>query len=913
MTRLFFAIFRAISRLTMKTSELRSRFLTYFEKNGHRKVASSSVVGPADDPTVMWTNSGMIQFKDVFLGKEIRDYSRAASSQKCLRAGGKHNDLDQVGFTARHHTFFEMLGNFSFGDYFKADAIRFAWDLVTGPLDEGKLGIDPTRLWVTVFDGEGGLPADTEAEELWKAVGVAPERIRRYGKKDNFWQMGDTGPCGPCSEIFYDRGEDYPGDATPNGEGDRVMEIWNLVFMQYVRDAEGNLSPLPKPSIDTGMGLERTAAILQGKDSNYEIDLFEPIFDAIRELDPYLNGNFAPGRTEPEKRVIRREIATSRNKSFGGHTFKTAEQVIADHIRAATFMTYDGVVPSNEGRGYVLRKIVRRALRFGKKLGIEGTFFAGLVPSVVAAMGDAYPELRSEASRIAKTLGREEQQFSVTLNAGLRQLEACDISNRVLSGTDIFKLYDTFGFPADLITDWCNEKNIMMDFDGFQKALAEQKAKGRAALKTHDQRLSGDFTMLAELPATEFLGYQTTESDAKVLALFDAANKRVASLSGEGSVLLDRTPFYAMGGGQVGDTGILRFDGGAAAVLDCTTPAPKRSLHKVQVSGELKEGAPLHAVVDPERRARIRAHHTATHLLHAALREVLGTHVKQAGSVVDADRLRFDFTHFAPIEPEQMAEIERLVNEQTLLSKPTHLAEMSIDDALASGAMALFGEKYGDRVRVMSVPGFSVELCGGTHVANTGEIGLVKVTSESAVASGVRRLEAVAGAAALELLQQDEALISTLSRQANANRDALGTLIHTKDTRIAQLERELKEAKLKAASSGGTAEKVEQVNGFTVVTASVDGLEGNALRELMDQVRTRHQNAVIALASKVADDKLAMLVSVSSGLNADAGALLKLMAPHIDGRGGGKKDLAQGGGTKPEGIPAAFEALKAAL
>ncbi len=873
----------------MKTSELRQRFLTYFEKNGHRKVASSSVVGPADDPTVMWTNSGMIQFKDVFLGKENRDYTRATSSQKCLRAGGKHNDLDQVGFTARHHTFFEMLGNFSFGDYFKADAIHFAWDLVTGPLDEGKLGIDPSRLWVTVFEGADGIPADLEAEELWRAAGVPPERIRRYGKKDNFWQMGDTGPCGPCSEIFYDRGEHYPGDAEPNGEGDRVMEIWNLVFMQYVRDAQGNLSPLPKPSIDTGMGLERTASILQGKDSNYEIDLFEPIFEAIWKV----------AKVKPEDHA---EL-----------TNRTASQVIADHIRAATFMTFDGVVPSNEGRGYVLRKIVRRALRFGKKLGIEGTFFAGLVPSVVAAMGDAYPELRSEASRISKTLSREEQQFSVTLNAGLKQLEACDVSHGGLSGTDIFKLYDTFGFPVDLVEDWCRERNLSCDLDGFQKALAEQKAKGRAALKSHDQRLSGDFAILADLPATEFLGYQTTEADSKVLALFDSSNKRVATLSDEGSVLLDRTPFYAMSGGQVGDTGLLRFEGGAAKVLDCSTPAPKRNLHKVQVTGELKEGALLHAVVDPERRARIRAHHTATHLLHAALREVLGTHVKQAGSVVDADRLRFDFNHFAPIEPEQMAEIERLVNEQTLLAKATHLAEMPIDEAIATGAMALFGEKYGDRVRVMSVPGFSVELCGGTHVANTGEIGLVKVTSESAVASGVRRIEAVAGAATLELLQQDEALITSLSRHANAARESLGALLHGKDAHIAQLERELKEAKLKAASGGGSAEKVEQVNNFTVVTASVDGLEGNALRELMDQVRTRHQSAVIALASKVAEDKLAMLVSVSSGLTADAGALLKLMAPHIDGRGGGKKDLAQGGGTKPGGIPAAFDALKAAL
>ena len=885
----------------MKTSELRQRFLAYFEKNGHRKVASSSVVGPADDPTVMWTNSGMIQFKDVFLGKENRDYTRATSSQKCLRAGGKHNDLDQVGFTARHHTFFEMLGNFSFGDYFKADAIRFAWDLVTGPLDDGKLGIDPSRLWVTVFEGADGIPADLEAEELWRAAGVPAERLRRYGKKDNFWQMGDTGPCGPCSEIFYDRGEHYDGDATPNGEGDRVMEIWNLVFMQYVRDAQGNLAPLPKPSIDTGMGLERTASILQGKDSNYEIDLFEPIFEAIWKVAKVRPGDRAE------------------------HTNRTASQVIADHIRAATFMTFDGVVPSNEGRGYVLRKIVRRALRFGKKLGIEGRFFADLVPSVVEAMSDAYPELTAEATRISKTLGREEQQFSVTLNAGLKQLEACDVSRGSLAGVDIFKLYDTFGFPVDLVEDWCRERDLACDLAGFQKALDEQKAKGRAALKTHDQRLSGDFAMLAELPPTEFLGYQTTAADAKVLALFGAANQRVALLSGAGSVLLDRTPFYAMGGGQVGDTGSLRFEGGAAEVLDCIAPASKRSLHNVKVSGELREGASVHAAVDPDRRARIRAHHTATHLLHAALREVLGTHVKQAGSVVDAERLRFDFTHFAPIEPEQMAEIERLVNEQTLLAKATHLAEMPIDEAIATGAMALFGEKYGDRVRVMSVPGFSVELCGGTHVANTGEIGLVKVTSESAVASGVRRIEAVAGAAALELLQQDEAMLGRLSRAAKTGRENILSTMATKDARIAVLEKELKEAKLKAAGGGigsgpglggvvvHTNTNVDQVNGFTVVTASVDGLEGNALRELMDQVRTRHPKAVIALASKVAEDKLALLVSVSQGLNADAGALLKLMAPHIDGRGGGKKDLAQGGGTKPGGIPAAFEALKAAL
>ncbi len=873
----------------MKTSELRKRFLNYFEQQGHRKVVSSSVVGPADDPTVMWTNSGMIQFKDVFLGKENRDYTRATTSQKCLRAGGKHNDLDQVGFTARHHTFFEMLGNFSFGDYFKADAIRFAWDLVTGPLSEGKLGIDPSRLWVTVFEGADGVPADEEAEGMWKAAGVPAARIVRGNKKDNFWQMGDTGPCGPCSEIFYDRGAHYAGDDFPNGEGDRVMEIWNLVFMQYERDAKGTLTPLPKPSIDTGMGLERTASILQGKDSNYEIDLFEPIFAGIWK------------------------VAKVKAEDRAEHTNRTASQVIADHIRAATFMTFDGVVPSNEGRGYVLRKIVRRALRFGKKLGIEGTFFAALVPTVFEAMGDAYPELQPELGRIQKVLAREEGQFSVTLNAGLKVLESLDVAKGV-TGPDIFKLYDTFGFPVDLVEDWAKERGIACDLEGFQRELAQQKAQSRASMKAHDQRLQGDFAVLAELPATEFLGYRATTGEAKVLACFDAANKRVASLSGEGSVLLDRTPFYAMGGGQVGDTGALTFEGGAASVLDTTAPAAKRHLHKVVVSGTLKEGMALHAAVDAERRARTQAHHTGTHLLHAALREVLGTHVKQAGSVVDPERLRFDFTHFAPIEPEQLAEIERLVNDEIRKAQATCTEELPIDEALAKGAMALFGEKYGEKVRVLDVPGFSIELCGGTHVSNTGQIGLIKVTSETAVASGVRRLEAVAGAAALEWFQQDEALLTGLSRQANAGRDKLMELVPAKDARIAQLERELKETKLKAASGGGSAEQVEQVNGLTLVTASVEGLEGNALRELMDQVRTRHTSAVIALASTV-EGKVAILVSVASDLTAkaDAGALLKAMAGPVEGRGGGKKDLAQGGGTKPEGLPAAFAALRAAL
>ena len=873
----------------MKTSELRQRFLQYFERQGHRRVASSAVIGPADDPTVMWTNSGMIQFKDVFLGKENRDYSRATTSQKCLRAGGKHNDLDMVGFTARHHTFFEMLGNFSFGDYFKADAIRFAWEFLTGPVEQGCLGLDPSRLWITVFEGADGVPADTEAEELWKAAGARPDRIMRFGKKDNFWQMGDTGPCGPCSEMHYDRGAHVPGDATPNGEGDRVMEIWNLVFMQYERDATGALTPLPKPSIDTGMGLERTASILQGVDTNYEIDLFTPIFEAI----------WKAAKVNPEDRH--------------DHANRTASQVIADHIRAATFMCFDGVVPSNEGRGYVLRKIIRRALRFGRKLGIEGLFFADLAPAVFQAMGDQYPELLGEMGRIQKSLHREEQQFSQTLSTGLKTLEASDVASGTLAGADIFRLYDTYGFPVDLVEDWCRERGITADLAGFQLELNAQRTRARAAMKIHDLRLAGDLAVLADLPPTRFVGYEHLEAQAHVVALFDAGHRRVKQLTGEGYVLLDRTPFYAQSGGQVGDTGQLRFEGGHAEVLDCTAPAQKRHLHKVTVTGALLENTAVNALVHPIRRRRVRAHHTATHLLHAALREVLGTHVKQAGSVVDEHRLRFDFTHFAPLDPDQIAEIERLASRQALRSVDTKVNEMDIEEALASGAMALFGEKYGDVVRVVQVPGFSTELCGGTHVANTGEIGVVKIVSEGAVAAGVRRIEAVAGEMALDLLQADEAMIQGLSRQANASREVLPDLLAAKDQRIAQLERDLKEAKLRAASGGGSAEQVEQVKGITLVTAAVEGLEGNALREFMDQVRTRHSSAIIVLASKAAEDKVAALVSVSPDLPQDAGALFKAMLPALNGRGGGKKDLAQGGGSNPAGLPEAFAALRASL
>ncbi|MDR0499544.1 MAG: alanine--tRNA ligase, partial [Holophagales bacterium] len=687
----------------MKTSELRQRFLDYFEKHQHRVVASAPVIGPADDPTVMWTNAGMVQFKDVFLGKEKRDYLRAVSSQKCLRAGGKHNDLDQVGFTARHHTFFEMLGNFSFGDYFKTDAIRYAWEFITGPLDRGCLALDPNSIWVTVFGGEEGLPADAEAEELWKNAGVSPDRIRRFGKSDNFWQMGDTGPCGPCSEIHYDRGPRYVGDSIPNGEGDRVIEIWNLVFMQFDRGADGKLTSLPKPSVDTGMGLERTASILQNVDSNYEIDIFQPIFNAIWK------------------------IARVKECDRHEHTNRTASQVIADHIRAAAFMCTDGVVPSNEGRGYVMRKIIRRALRFGHKLGIASPFFAGLVPAVIEAMASHYPELVREQARIHQTLAREEQQFSQTLLAGIKHLENCNVACGTLSGSDIFKLYDTFGFPVDLVEDWCKEKGIAPDHDGFQKELNEQRSRARAAMKTHDLRLQGDLAALAELPATHFIGYDQLESHCRIIALFDSNYSKVKSLSGDGFALLDATPFYAQSGGQVGDKGHMTFENGSADVLDCMAPASKRHLHRIRVQGMLSEGVNVHTAVDHEHRKRVQAHHTATHLLHAALREILGSHIKQAGSLVDAERLRFDFTHFAPLDSERMTEIERIATLQALAAKHITIDEMGIDEALASGATALFGEKYGEIVRVVKIGDFSTELCGRTHAANTGEVGLIKI------------------------------------------------------------------------------------------------------------------------------------------------------------------------------------------
>lgn len=877
----------------MQTSTLRKLFLDFFTKRGHKLVASSSVVSPSDDPTVMWTSAGMSQFKDVFLGKEKRDYTRAVTSQKCLRAGGKHNDLDQVGFTSCHHTFFEMLGNFSFGDYSKVEAIHYAWEFVTGPKSQGNLGLDPSRIWITVFEGADGIPPDTEAETEWIKAGVPKERIMRFGKKDNFWQMGDTGPCGPCSEIHYDRGSQYLGDTTPNGTGNRVIEIWNLVFMHYDREANGNMKLLPKPSIDTGMGLERVASILQEVDSNYEIDLFSPIFDAIWEkakIDPI-----------------------DRNKNIN----LIASRVIADHIRAATFMIFDGVVPSNEGRGYVLRKIIRRALRFSRKLGINNNFFADLCPSVSVAMGDAYPELNVEQNRTMEVLAREENQFIHTLDVGLKQLEAIDTTSGTISGMDVFKLYDTFGVPLDLIEDWCQEHQLKYDLEAFKIELAKQKSKSRSTMKIHDIRLSGDLAILVDYPATDFIGYEATQAQSKVVALFDQNQKQVKELYGSGFLLLEQTPFYAQSGGQIGDIGIIKVENLTIQVTDCTMPVPKRHLHHIDVTGNrsLREREVIFASIDIERRTRIRAHHTATHLIHAALRKILGNHVKQAGSIVNAEKLRLDFNHFTNVTLEQILEIERLVNQKTLGAIQVSNQQMPIKEAVANGAMALFGEKYGDIVRVISVPGFSSELCGGTHVSNTGEIGLIKIISEGAVAAGVRRLEAVAGIVTMERLQEDEHILTLLSQQASLPKQSLNDFIINKDKYIQQLEKELKQVRLKTASNYNANENIELVGNVTLVTSFLDGVDSKTMREIMDQHRTRHRNAIVVITSKIAHDKLNILISVASNLtnNFDATILFKVMAPHINGKGGGKKDLVQGGGTMPANLSSALAALRIAL
>ncbi len=862
-------------RRSLSSAELRSLFLDYFRRQGHAVVASSPLV-PGNDPTLLFTNAGMVQFKDVFLGKDERPYKRAVTSQRCVRAGGKHNDLENVGYTARHHTFFEMLGNFSFGDYFKRDAIRFAWQLITG-----ELGISKDRLWVTVFE------TDDEAFDLWvKEAGVAPERIARMGAKSNFWQMGDTGPCGPCTEIFYDHGPQIPGGppGSPDEDGDRFVEIWNLVFMQYERSADGTLTPLPKPSVDTGMGLERIAAVMQGVHSNYDIDLFR---DLIAEAAKVTGA-----------------------RDLGSPSLK----VIADHIRACSFLIVDGVLPSNEGRGYVLRRIIRRAIRHGYKLGQTQPFFHKLVDVLVAEMGGAYPELVRGADQARRVLAQEEARFAETLASGMTMLEAAiaalgpDGGARTIPGETVFKLYDTYGFPVDLTADIARERGVGIDEPAFEAAMQAQRARARAA-----SRFGVDLRESVQLDhRTDFKGYETLAAGGAVVALLDAAGTSVAELAqgDHGRVVLDRTPFYAESGGQVGDTGTLTGAGGDFEVEDTQKLRDAHAHAGLVTRGRLRVGDAVEAVVATEQRAATARHHSATHLLHAALRQVLGTHVQQKGSLVEPERLRFDFSHFAPVTAEEIARIERLVNAEVLKNLAAETRLMNYDAAVASGAVALFGEKYGDTVRVLRFGEFSTELCGGTHVARTGDIGPFKIVSEGGVAAGVRRIEAVAGESALAYLNLGEHLLREVGDLVRGARQEVVDKVAALIERAKRLEREVDTLKARLASGQGKdlAAGAVVVEGAKVVAARVDGLDAKALRAAVDQLKEKLASGVIVLGSADAEGKVTLVAGVTADLTArvKAGELVAQAAARVGGKGGGRPDFAQAGGTDAAALDGAL-------
>ena len=862
-------------RPPVSSAELRSLFLDYFRRHGHAIVASSSLV-PANDPTLLFTNAGMVQFKDVFLGKDVRPYSRAVTSQRCVRAGGKHNDLENVGYTARHHTFFEMLGNFSFGDYFKRDAIRFAWQFVTG-----ELGIPKERLWVSVFE------TDDEAFDLWvDEAGVPAERVARMGAQSNFWAMGDSGPCGPCSEIFYDHGPGIPGGppGSKDEDGDRFVEIWNLVFMQYQRAADGTLTPLPKPSVDTGMGLERIAAVMQGVHSNYDIDLFrELIAEAAAVTD-------ATDRSSPSLRVI------------------------ADHIRACGFLIVDGVLPSNEGRGYVLRRIIRRAIRHGYKLGQTQPFFHKLVGALVRAMGGAYPELVAGADHVRRVLLEEETRFAQTLAAGMTMLDSAiaGLATPTIPGETVFKLYDTYGFPVDLTADIARERGLALDKAGFETAMQAQRDRGRAANRFVDLRESVQLE-----GRTEFSGYESLAAGARIVALLDAGGANVAALAqGErGRVVLDRTPFYAEGGGQVGDTGTLAGVRGDFEVED-TQKARDVHVHAGLVTrGQLQVGDAVEAVVAAEKRRATARNHSATHLLHAALRQVLGSHVQQKGSLVEPERLRFDFAHIAPITAEELTRIERLVNAQILRNVPAETRLMSYDAAIASGAVALFGEKYGDSVRVLRFGEFSTELCGGTHVARTGDIGLLKIVSEGGIAAGVRRVEAVTGEAALEYLSVGEHLLQRVGDLVRGGRDEIVDKVSALLERSKRLEREVDTLKARLATGQGTdlAAAAIDVGDTKVVAARLDGLDAKALRAAVDRLKAKLGRAVIVLGSADSNGKATLVAGVTADLvsRVSAGEIAATAAARVGGKGGGRADFAQAGGPNGAELDSALELVPA--
>jgi len=863
----------------MKSSDIRSSFLEYFKSKGHAIVASSPLV-PANDPTLLFTNSGMVQFKDVFLGKEKRAATRATTSQRCVRAGGKHNDLENVGYTARHHTFFEMLGNFSFGDYFKKDAIQFAWELLTKVYK-----LPPERLWTTVYE------TDDEAYDLWtKTIGVPGERCVRIGdnpggakyQSDNFWQMADTGPCGPCSEIFYDHGEGIAGGppGSADAHGDRYIEIWNLVFMQYDRDAKGVMAPLPKPCVDTGMGLERIAAVLQGKHSNYEIDLFQ---DLIR----------AAARETKQKEL--------RNPSLN---------VIADHIRACSFLIVDGVIPGNEGRGYVLRRIVRRAIRHGYKLGQKQPFFHKLVPDLDRAMGDAYPELRAAAKRAADVLRQEEERFAETLEHGMGVLEGALASGeKLLDGETVFKLYDTFGFPVDLTADICRERGVSIDLAGFEAAMEQQRERARAASK---------FASAAGLDysgrRTEFRGYDTLSVPAKVVALYREGAPADALRSGEtGTVVLDQTPFYAESGGQVGDRGELVAAGGTFAVDDTQKiQAEVFGHHGTLKTGALKIGDKVEAKVDVARREATMRNHSVTHLMHKALRDVLGPHVQQKGSLVDQEKTRFDFAHDKPMSAGEIREIERRVNAEILRNAPTRAQIMPIKDATKSGAVMLFGEKYGDEVRVLDI-GSSREFCGGTHVARTGDIGFFKITGQAGVAAGVRRVEATTGEGALAWVQAAEDERHFVEEFYQASGEALRKKLLQEREDRKNLDKEISRLRSKLAMGQGTdlAAQAIEVKGAKVLAATVEGADAKTLREALDKLKDRLKSAAIVLGS-VSDGKVALIAGVTADLTGKvkAGELVNYVARQVGGKGGGRPDMAQAGGTEPAKLGDALDSVR---
>ncbi|EPY7065368.1 alanine--tRNA ligase [Klebsiella pneumoniae] len=868
--------------MSKSTAEIRQAFLDFFHSKGHQVVASSSLV-PHNDPTLLFTNAGMNQFKDVFLGLDKRNYSRATTAQRCVRAGGKHNDLENVGYTARHHTFFEMLGNFSFGDYFKQDAIKYAWELLTG---ENWFALPKEKLWVTVYE------TDDEAFDIWaNEVGVPRERIIRIGDNkgapfasDNFWQMGDTGPCGPCTEIFFDHGDHIWGGppGSPEEDGDRYIEIWNIVFMQFNRQADGTMEPLPKPSVDTGMGLERIAAVLQHVNSNYDIDLFRDLIASVAKVT---------GATDLTNKSLR---------------------VIADHIRSCAFLVADGVIPSNENRGYVLRRIIRRAIRHGNMLGAKDTFFWKLVAPLIDVMGSAGDELKQQQAQVEQVLKTEEEQFDRTLERGLALLdeELSKLKGDTLDGETAFRLYDTYGFPVDLTADVCRERNIKVDEAGFEAAMEEQRRRARES-----SGFGADYNAMIRVDgASEFKGYDHLELNGKVTALF-IDGKAVDSVSAgqEAVVILDQTPFYAESGGQVGDKGELKGAGFSFAVSDTQKYGQAIGHIGKVASGSLKVGDAVQADVDEARRQRIRLNHSATHLMHAALRQVLGTHVAQKGSLVNDKALRFDFSHFEAMKPEEIRAVEDLVNAQIRRNLAIETNIMDIDAARASGAMALFGEKYDDRVRVLRMGDFSTELCGGTHAARTGDIGLFRITSESGTAAGVRRIEAVTGEGAMAILHAQSDQLNDIAQLLKGDSHNLGEKVRAALERTRQLEKELQQLKEQAAAqeSANLSSKAEEINGVKLLVSELTGVEPKMLRSMVDDLKNQLGSTIVVLAT-VADGKVSLIAGVSKDVTdrVKAGELVGMVAQQVGGKGGGRPDMAQAGGTDASALPAALASVK---